>query len=503
MLLGTMRRWTLIAALVAVASFAAAQNGTLELAVDSSPAGLDPHVVTAFSSIAITGQIYDGLMEVNADLQLEPALATGYSVSDDGLTYTFALREGVVFHNGRPMTAADVVYSYDRIVAVETGSPVASRFAQVASVTALDDLTVEIVLTAPFAPFLQNTVFLTVVPREVVEANDGSLQQVAVGTGPFMLTEIVPDTYTLLTANPNYYRPGEPGVAAVRYNIVPEASTRAAGLRTGAYHLIPDVDPATAQTLGNVPGVTLLGIQELSYSLLGMNVTRPPFDDPRVRRAFNLALDREEIVEAVYFGNAVPGGPLSPALTDWALPTSAYSCYAPDATAARELLALAGYPDGVDFEIVTLGSLRVVVDTAQVAQAQLAAAGFNATVTVEEVGNFVQRWRNGDFDTFASLNGGNPDPDGYLDRTFRTGGSTNVFKYSNPAVDTLLTAGQQATDFATRQGIYAELQRALACDGPIAHVAYATLFTALADDVVGFEQMPTRGLRYLRNVTLN
>jgi peptide/nickel transport system substrate-binding protein len=318
-----------------------------------------------------------------------------------------------------------------------------------------------------------------------------------------MLSEVVPDTYTLLTANPDYYRPGEPGVAAVRYNIVPEASTRAAGLRTGAYHLIPDVDPATAQTLGNVAGVTLLGIQELSYSLIGMNTTRPPFDDPRVRRALNLALDREEIVEAVYFGNAVPGGPLSPALTDWALPTSEYACYAPDAATARELLAEAGYPDGVDFEIVTLGSLRVVVDTAQVVQAQLAAAGFDATVTVEEVGNFVQRWRNGDFDAFASLNGGNPDPDGYFDRTFRTGGSTNVFQYTNPAVDALLTDGQRATDAATRQGIYAELQRTLACDGPVAHVAYATLFTAHADEVTGFEQMPTRGLRYLRNVTLN
>ena len=497
-----MRRRVLTLTLAALVGFGLAQSGTLELAVDSSPAGLDPHIITAFSSTAILGQIYDGLMEVNADLQLEPALATGYTVSPDGLTYTFTLRQGVTFHNGRPFAAADVVYSYERLIATETGSPMASRFAQVDTAVALDDHTVQFTLKGPFAPFLYNSVFLTVVPREVVEEH-GNLQQVAVGTGPFMLSEIVPDTYTLLTANPNYYRDGEPGVAALRYNIVPEASTRAAGLRTGAYHLIPDVDPATAETLGNVPGVNLLGIQELSYTLIGMNTSRPPFDDPLVRRALNLALDRDEIVEAVYYGNAVPGGPLSPGLVDWALPVSEFDCYAADPVAARELLASAGYPDGIDFEIVTLGSLRVVVDTAQVAQAQLAAAGFNATVTVEEVGNFVQRWRNGDFDAFASLNGGNPDPDGYLDRTFRTGGSTNVFKYSNPAVDTLLTAGQQATDFATRQGIYADLQRALACDGPIAHVAYATLFTAHADDVTGFEQMPTRGLRYLRNVTLN
>jgi len=489
-------------ALAAIVGFGLAQQGTLELAVDQSPAGLDPHIVTAFSSFQIIGQIYDGLMEINADLQLEPSLATGYSVSADGLTYTFALRPGVTFHNGRPFTATDVVYSFERIVNVDTGSPQASRFAQVASVEASDDLTVVFTLAQAYAPFLANLPNLTIVAREVVEEH-GNLQQVAIGTGPFMLTEIVPDTFTLLTANPDYYRPGEPGVASLKYNVVPEASTRSAGLRTGAYHLVPDVDPATAQTLGSVPGVTLLGIQDLAYTLVGVNVTRPPFDDPLVRRALNLAIDRDEIVEAVYFGDAVPGGPLSPGLVDWALPVSEYNCYVSDPAAARALLAQAGYPDGLDFEIVTLGTLRVVVDAAQVMQAQLADAGFRASVSVEELGSFVQRWRNGDFDTFASLNGGNIDPDGYLDRTFRTGGSTNVFKYSNPAVDTLLNAGQRAVDMASRQGIYADLQRALACDGPVVHLAYATLFTAHRNEVAGFVQTPTRSLRYLRNVTLN
>lgn len=497
-----MRHRVLTTFLAAVVGFGLAQSGTLELAVGQSPAGLDPHIVTAFSSFQIIDQIYDTLLEINADLQLEPGLATGYTVSADGLSYTFALRDGVVFHNGRPFVADDVVYSYQRVIDVNTGSPQASRFALVASVDALDDHTVVFTLSQPYAPFLANLPNLRIVAREAVEAN-GDLQQVAVGTGPFMLAEIVPDTFTRLVANPSYYRAGEPGVAELKINVVPESSTQAAGLRTGAYHLIPDVDPATAQILGNVPGITLLGVQELSYSLIGMNTTKPPFDNPLVRRALNLAIDREELVEAVYFGAAAPGGPLSPGLTDWALPVDEYSCYTADPVAARALLADAGYPDGVSFDILTLGSLRVVVDAAQVVQAQVAAAGFDATVSVEELGAFVQKWRNSDFDAFASLNGGNIDPDGYLDRTFRTGGSTNVFKYSNPAVDTLLAAGQRATDFPVRQGIYNELQRALACDGPIAHLAYATLFTAHRDEVTGFVQTPTRSLRYLRNVTLD
>lgn len=489
----------LFAALLACSALA--QSGTLEIAVDQSPVGLDPHIATAFSTFVVIGQIYDGLVELNAELGIEPALAESWTVSDDGLTYTFTLREGVTFHNGRPLTGADVVYSFERIMAEATGSPLASRFTQVASVSALDPRTVVFTLKAPFAPFLANLVSLTVVPQEVVEAN-GNLQQVAVGTGPFVLQEWVPDTYLLLTANPDYYRPGEPGLAALRYNIVPEASTRAAGLRSGAYHFLPDVDPATAETLRGARNITLLGTQDLAYSLLGLNVTREPLGDPRVREAINLAINRDEIVEAVYFGNAVPGGPLSPGLRDWALPVSEYPCYAADPEAARALLADAGYPNGFDLEIITFGTIRVVADAAQVLQAQLQEAGINATVNIQEFGTFVQNWRNSDFDAFVSLNAGTPDPDGYLYRTFYTGGSTNVFKYSDPEVDALLDAGQTTVDAAARYEIYAELQRKLACHGPIVHIAYGTLFSAHRDNVVGFMQMPTRGLRYLRNVTL-
>lgn len=491
----------LAALLVSGTSFGLAQSGTLEIAVDQSPVGLDPHLATAFSTFVIIGQIYDGLLELNADLGLEPALAESWTVSADGLSYTFTLREGVTFHNGRAMSSTDVVYSFERIMAEDTGSPLASRFTQVESITALDPRTVVFTLKAPFAPFLANLVNLTVVPQEVVKEH-GNLQQVAVGTGPFMLQEWVPDTYLLLTANPTYYRPGEPGLAALRYVIVPEASTRAAGLRSGTFHFLPDVDPATAETLRGAHNVTLLGTRDLAYSLLGLNVTREPLDNPLVREAINLAVNREEIVEAVYFGNAVPGGPLSPGLKDWSLSTGEYPCYAHDPEAARALLAEAGYPNGFDLEIITFGTIRVVADAAQVLQAQLRAVGINATVNVQEFGNFVQNWRNSNFEAFVSLNGGAVDPDGYLYRTFYTGSSTNVFQYSDPEVDALLRVGQTTVDPAARYEIYAQLQRMLACHGPIVHIAYGTLFSAHRDNVVGFEQIPTRGLRYLRNVTL-
>jgi len=480
---------------------AALAQGVLEIATDTAPVGLDPHKVTAFSSFVVIGQIYDGLVEVNADLAVEPALAESWTVSDDGLTYVVQLRQGVRFHNGRTMTADDVVYSYERIVDPETASPQASRFAQVESAVATGEYEVTFTLSQPFAPFVSNLANLYVVPQEAV-SEFGDLQQNAVGTGPFMLDEIVPDTYVSLLKNPNYFREGLPKLDGLRYNIVPEASTRAAGMRTGAYQLIPDVDPATAETLRGVAGVELLGVQDLAYTLLGLNVSREPFDDPRVRMAINYAIDRDEIVEAVYFGNAVPGGPLSPGLAEWALDTSEFACYATDLDMARQLLADAGYPNGFDTEILTFGTIQVVSDTAQVLQAQLAQVGINANVNVAEFGTFVQDWTNSNFDMFVSLNGGSSDPDGYLHRTFVTGGSTNVFKYSDEEVDQWLEAGRTTSDQAARYDIYADLQRKLACEGPIAHIAYGTLFTAVADEVEGFQNMPTRGLRYLREASL-
>jgi peptide/nickel transport system substrate-binding protein len=393
-----------------------------------------------------------------------------------------------------------VVYSFNRVMDEETGSPQASRFAQVASVEATDDSTVVFTLSEPFAPFLSNLPNLSIVAQGVVAA-EGNLQQVAVGTGPFMLSEVVPDTYVLLTANPNYYREGLPRLEALRYNIVPEASTRAAGVRTGSYHLLPDVDPATATTLQNTNNVTLLGIQDLAYSLLGVNTEREPFDDPRVRRALNLAINRAEIIDAVYFGNAAVGGVLSPGLPTWEVDTEAFDCYRHDPQAAAALLEEAGV-SSLEMELLSFGTIQVVSDLAQVLQAQLADAGIDATVNIEEFGSFVQRWRNSDFDAFVSLNGGSTDPDGYLHRTFISGGSTNVFQYSNEEVDSLLEAGRTTTDISEREAIYDDLQNRLACEGPVMHVAYATLFTAHRDNVNGFVQMPTRGLRYLREVTL-
>jgi peptide/nickel transport system substrate-binding protein len=484
-----------IGAALVCASPAPARAQVLEIATDQSPVGLDPHVATSFATQLITSTVYEGLTAVDAGLHVVPALAQSWTVSDDGRTYLFQLRPGAVFHNGRALTPADVVASVNRVRDPKTGSPYASRFTSVTSVEQGGDSAVRFTLAQPSAPFLAQLASLVIVPPEAV----AELARHPVGTGPFMFHEWVPDTFIALDRNPAYWEKGRPLLTGLKFDIVPEAATRQIGLQSGTYSMVPSVDAATVTAFKGQTRVKVMKTRDLAYSLIGLNASRPPFDKPEVREAVNLAVDRGQIVDAAYYGEAVPAGPLSPALTDWALPITDFPCYHSDPAQARKLLQDAGLQLPVKVTLNVLGSLQQVVDVAQVVQAQMNKAGFDVTLNVQEQGRFIQDWRAGNFQAFASLNSGGIDPDDYFGRTFATGGATNVFKYSDPSLDKLLADARASQDPTERKRLYDEAQRMLACRGPAVHLAYGTLFTAVRADVQGYEPNPTRSLRGLRD----
>jgi peptide/nickel transport system substrate-binding protein len=488
-----------IAALIAAALITVpARAQVLEIATDQSPVGLDPQIATSFATQLITSTIYEGLTAIDPDLHVVPALAKSWTVSDDGRTYRFELRPGATFHNGRALAPADIVASIARIRDPKTSSPYASRFAAVTGVEPDGDSAVRITLDQPSAPFLAQLASLAIIPAEAAQ----ELARHPVGTGPFKLREWVPDTYIALDRNPAYWEQGHPALAGLKFDIVPEAATRQLGIQSGTYRMVPTLDAATVAALQGLSRVKVLQTQDLAYSLIGLNTSKPPFDRPEVREAVNLAVDRSQIADAAYFGKAVPAGPLSPALKDWALPTTEFDCYRTDPAKARKLLQDAGLTLPVKITLNVLGSLRQVVDVAQVVQAQMNKAGFDVALNVQEQGKFIQDWRGGNFEAFASLNSGGPDPDDYFGRTFATGGATNVFKYSNPALDKLLTDARTTQNQADRKRLYDQAQRILACQGPAVHLAYGTLFTAIRSDVKGYQPNPTRSLRGLRDASI-
>jgi peptide/nickel transport system substrate-binding protein len=237
--------------------------------------------------------------------------------------------------------------------------------------------------------------------------------------------------------------------------------------------------------------------------VIGLNASRAPFDDARVREAVNYALDRPAIIDAALFGAGVPAGPISPVLKAWARPVADFPCYRHDSQKARALLEEAGYAKGVKLVLRVLASRQDIKDIAQVVQAELADIGIEAELANEETGQFVQDWRNGNFDLFASANAGGADPDEFLYRTFHTGGSTNVFKYSDTAVDRDLDEARRLSDAADRKAIYDRLQMKLACSGPIVAIAYGTLFSAARAELKGYEIMANRSLVSLRDASFS
>jgi peptide/nickel transport system substrate-binding protein len=490
-------RLAALAVAMPIAAHAAAP-GVLQVGVDQSPAGLDPHIATAFSSVLVDSAIYEGLTAIDAKLQVVPALAAAWMLAPDRKTYDFLLRPGAVFHDGTPVTAEAVIANIKRVTDPKTASPYASRFTSIASMTATGKDTLRIVLKEPSAPFLAQLATLAIASP----AAFADLARKPDGTGPFAFKEWIPDTSIALVANPHYWAAGLPHLAGVTFDIVPDAATRQLGLASGTYEMLPNIDAATATALAGKPHVSLLKTQDLAYSLIGMNVSQPPFNNPKVREALNMGLDREQIVQAAYFGRGVPGGPLSPALATWALPTTAFACYRPDSAGAKKLLAEAGVKGRLPVTLKVLGSVQQVVDVAQVAQAQLNKAGFDVKLDVQTLPAFVKDWRASNFEGFVSLNGGGVDPDDYFGRTYQTSGATNVFKYSNPGVDKLLNEARSEANLTKRKAEYDTVQRDLACDGPIATLAYGTLFTAVRDNVHGFTPLATRSLWALRDVTL-
>jgi peptide/nickel transport system substrate-binding protein len=473
----------------------------LDLAVDSSPAGLDPHIITAFSSATIVnGTIYEGLTAIDKDLKVVPGLAETWAAAPDGLSYVFKLRSGVKFHNGAPMASEDVAASLRRVQSKDIASPLASRLAAVSSVDIVDPLTVELKLKEPSAPLLAALATIAIVPREM-EANKEALQKQPIGTGPFKFETWQPNGYVLLVRNEAYRDAGKPKLDGLKFNIVPESSTRQVGLLSGQYKLLPQVDAATALQLKGKPNISLTQTLELSNTVIGLNVSRPPFNDPKVREAVNYALDRQAIIDAALFGAGVPAGPLSPALKQWVRPVSDFSCYGHDTQKARALLKEAGFTQAQPLVLRVLAARQDIKDIAQVVQAQLAEVGIKVDLQNEETGQFVQNWRNSNFDLFASANAGGPDPDEFFYRTFHTGGSTNVFKYSDATVDQQLDEARRIQDPARRKALYDQLQATLACSGPVASIAYGTLFSAARTELKGYEIMANRSLVSLRDAS--
>jgi len=463
-------------------------GGVYRRVLDNEPATLDPAVLTDIYGRAVVHQLFDGLVQFDATLRPLPALAEFWEASPDGCTWTFSVRRGVPFHHGREVTAHDVVYSVTRLLTRHKRGPLTELFRHlqgaqafmqgqapsVQGLHAVDRYTLRMVLEEPLAPalVLLGLAHAAVVPQEEVERLGERFGRAPVGTGPFKLVRWEPHQEIALAANDQYYE-GRPFLDALVFKIVVGGKfegTFAAFLQGHVEEtIIPSGKQAAVEAILKDRAYQRFRKPALAFLYLGFNTRMKPFDDRRVRQAFNYAVDTAAIVRQISHMGSLPAtGALPPGMPGYD-PTLQGYAYQPET--ARQLLAEAGYPAGAGFPVVQLWS----ADKADSTQAELAAyqrylAALGVQVEIHlapDWPTFKQRLEQGQLAMFRLVWYADiPDPDNMLAPLLHSTSPTNRTFYGNPRVDQWLEQARRERDEAQRSARYREVERVVRDDAP-------------------------------------
>jgi peptide/nickel transport system substrate-binding protein len=474
---------TVAAATAAPQSGAPQPGGTVVIAHTSDPGSLNPAITTGFNTHFVTDQIFNGLVGLDDELNPLPELATSWEVSEDGTVYTFQLQEGVTWHDGQPFSSADVKFSFEEALLKFHSRTKAGLETILEAIETPDDLTVVFRFTQPYGPLLQrlDVVEAPIIPKHIFEGKDlqnDPANLTPIGTGPFKFVEYVKGEQVTLERNENYFRAGLPYFDRVIFRIIPDANTATLALEQGEVDFLFSVQGSDIARLQSTPDITLepgFGGSggSLCQNTLIPNLTKAPFDQLEVRQAFYQALDRQFILENVYFNQgSVSTGPISRQMS-WAYSPEVGE-YPFDPARAEELLDAAGYPRGADgtrFSVVfthpasfaKLGeAMREQLKTVGI-NLELESMDFNAAV------DKVFKDKNFDLGVASYCNG--PDPEIGVRRVYVSSNIgpipfSNGAGYVNENVDRLLDEAAALTEREERARAYAELQQVIVEDLP-------------------------------------
>ncbi|MBZ0304341.1 MAG: ABC transporter substrate-binding protein [Anaerolineae bacterium] len=493
----------LLLALVTAVTPGMAQDNSnvLVMARSADTTGLDPHTQTAFASFRLLELIYEPLVDLDADLNIIPALAESWEFNDDATMLTLHLRAGVTFHDGSAMTSEDVKATFERILNEETAAAARANYLSIASIDTPDDTTVIFNLSAPDVPLLTAlaTVNAAIVPSEMIESGD--FNSTAIGTGPFKLESWVPEEKTILSTNPDWWGEG-PYVDGIEIRIIPDEASILAALRAGEIDFALLNDPLIATLLIGDDSVVLNRVPAIAYHVLQLNASRAPMDILEVRQAMSCAIDRQEVLDTASLGEGTVTGPLT--IPAFSVPLDEFFCYQKDLDKARELLNQAGMADGFTLKVIAASAEPpTALAEAQNIQAQLAEIGITIEIESLELGVYVDRWLAADFDAAVALNGGRPDPYTMYARYWtKSGNLQTVAGYIDDTLDSLMAQGKAETDPAKRFDIFKQFQQHLVEMAPWIWLYNGFEYTAQQPYVQGFIPSPTDSLVSFRQVTL-
>jgi peptide/nickel transport system substrate-binding protein len=448
------------------------EGGELRFGLTTEPKSLDPlSPENTADGRSILFNVFEGLVKPDSAGQLQPAAAESWTVEDGGRVYAFTLREGLLFHDGAPVTPEDVKFTLD--TAAQAGF---AGFTQIESIETSGSRGIRITLKNP------DPEFLPYITAGIVPKSNADRKKNPIGTGPFKIESYAAQRSLVLTKNPAYWQPGLPHLDKITIVFLADSDALLLGLRGGSIDaagvtgsIFHQLDPAQFDAFP---------YPSASVQLLALNNAAPPFDDIRVRRALNYGIDIQEIIDTAFYGEGEPSGsPLIPGLTRY-YENSLKAPYPFDPAKARSLLAEAGYSPGgrkLSLEITVPSNYTMHVDTAQVIVNQLAEIGVSATIKLVEWGAWlsdVYQGRNYQ-GTIISLDAANVSPRSFLAR-YLSGGGSNFVNFNSAEYDRAYHAALTETNEAKRIGLYKEAQRIISKNAAGVYI----------QDILGFRVFP-------------
>jgi peptide/nickel transport system substrate-binding protein len=489
-------------------------NKTLIFGRGGDSVTLDPANATDGETFRVTEQIYETLVrDKPGTFEVEPDLATDWSASADGKTWTFHLRKNVKFQDGTPFNADAVVFNFQRwwdksnpyhkgdfeYFSSMFGGFKGDPGSVIKDVKKVDDYTVEFDLNTPLAPFLSNltmSAFAIASPDDIKKYN-GDIKDHPVGTGPFKFVSWKHDDTIELEKNPDYWDSGLPKLDKIVFQVIKDNKARLNALQAGQIDIMDGLNPSDVATVKQDPNLQLFTRPSNNVGYLAFNTEKKPFDNVKVRQAINMAIDKKALIDAFYNGMAVPGvTPLPPSM--WGNDTSIQD-YSYNVEQAKKLLAEAGYPNGFKTDLWAMPVARPYMPEpekiAAAIQADLKKIGIDANIVTYDWATYLKKTENGEH-TMALLGwtGDNGDPDDFLyvllDSDNAKAPAQNIAFYKNPDVHKLLIQAQRETDKNKRTELYKQAEQIIFKDAPWVTLVHSTPPMAASKNVKNFVPSP-------------
>ncbi|MBR1860752.1 MAG: ABC transporter substrate-binding protein [Lachnospiraceae bacterium] len=462
----------------------ATYGGTVVVGIQQDIDGLDPHKVTAAGTKEILFNIFEGLVKCDENGDLTGAVAENYTLSDDGLTYTFNLRPGVKFHNGNTVTAEDVKYSLERASGLLDGTPLVSTLSAITAVDIVDEKTVR-VSVGSVNPELIYSFTTAIIPNGSGEDSNAD----PIGTGPFRFVSYTPQEGIVVQKNEDYYIKGVPYLDEVDFKIVTSAETALMELRSGTIQIYPYLTDSEATEIQSE--MQVLAAPSAVVQALFINNDVEPLNDPKVRQAICYAINREEVSGFVAGGDAtIISSAMLPTLSSYYEDLNGTYGLTGDQEKAKQLLAEAGYPDGFDLTITIPSNYEFHMETGEVVAEQLKAVGINAKIDAVEWNTWLSDvYTDRKYETTICGITGDMTP-GYLLNRFVSDSPKNFINFNSPEYDSVYANVLECKSMGERGILYKELQKILVDNAGTAFLQVPALKVALANNLGGYKFYP-------------